>query len=174
MQPVAERVGKEFYLETVEGVDWYVDLATGAASPSLPKGAVLTDKPIVQDEIDTRQQALDDAASDADLVEALDHQAVAWVPQDVGDKITGVVVERYQVDTDYGTGVAEALDIQTSSGMIAAVRGYGQVLDSQIRRRDPQPGDRIGISYLGLVESKAKGHQPYRNFRVVVRPAAGK
>lgn len=176
---VADRVDKEFFVEPVDGVDWYVDLATGAARIDLPKGARIVDKPAIKEEVDALALAETDAETEADLMEELAKPLpLNWIAE-VGSKIAGTVISRYLVDNEMEgsgnkDGTAWALEIETASGAVFRVVAFHTTLTTAIRRLNPTVGDRIAIQRLTDVESKIKGHQPYQNFRVVVRPAPGR
>jgi hypothetical protein len=119
-----------------------------------------------------------DAASDEEMAEMLDRNIVGWRPSP-GDKIVGTVTARYELP-----GFQEdsepyvVLETITASGTEIAVHCFHTALRSQVIRYDPQPGDRIGVTYKGFrgheqgYEGKFKG---YEDYRLIVRrkPADG-
>jgi pyruvate/2-oxoacid:ferredoxin oxidoreductase alpha subunit len=118
-------------------------------------------------EAEARELANRDSESDPDMLELLEHQAVAWMPQE-GDRLTGTVVGRYtRTDGDYGD--YDVIEVATASGAVIAWHAFGTVAKNAVARRNPQDGDRIGVMRLGMVESKVRGHQPYANYNVVVK-----
>lgn len=116
-------------------------------------------------ELAARDLANRDAEADPEMLDLLSHVAVAWMPE-VGDKLIGEVVGRF-TRTDGRWGPYEVIEIQTASGAVIAWHAFGTVGQSSVARRNPQPGDRIGITCLTPIETD-KGN-PYRNYQIIVR-----
>lgn len=83
-----------------------------------------------------------------------------------GDKLTGVVVERYQRNGDWGP--YDVLEIRDADGDLFAWSAFGTVAKSRIEDKDPQPGDTIGLKYLGKKSPKSGVGQPYDDWKMVL------
>lgn len=128
-----------------------------------------TPEPNSEAEVEATAVANADAEADPEMLELLNHQAVAWRPE-VGDKLIGTIVDRY---TNPGTnwGPYEVYEVRTASGAVIAWHAFGTVGKSTTDRKNPQPGDKIGVTLLGYIDT-GKGN-PYANFHAVVRKAPG-
>lgn len=139
-----------------------------------PDGEILergTPEPSSEAEIEAAAIANADAEADPEMLELLNREPVAWRPE-TGDKLIGTVVGRYtREESDFGP--YEVLEIRTASGVVIAWHAFGTVGRNAIARRNPREGDRIGVTKLGEVESKVRGHQPYANYHVVVKKRIG-
>lgn len=137
------------------------------------------------DDIDLLDFEDDNQVDDApeDLLDGLtEDNAVAWKPADDDfdgpDAIQGKVTERYEVENDYGDDMIPVIVVDTgetdSEGKPVewSVRGYHSILKGEIEKKNPQPGDRVGIKYFGKRESKVKGHKPMEVYKMNVRKAA--
>lgn len=125
------------------------------------------------DEVSAVDLAHRDAAKDESMFAQLDHTAVGWRPVP-GAKIIGELVGRFEIDEESAEyGAYPVLEIRTDSGAIIAVHGFHTALKSQIRKRNPQLGDRVGIVYNGFRDNapgaKFKGYEDYN--MIVRRPA---
>lgn len=130
------------------------------------------------DDIDLLDFEDDNQVDDApeDLLDGLtEDTAVAWKPADDEfdgpDAIQGEVTERYTVENDFGDDEIPVIVVQTADEEWS-VRGYHKILRDEINKKDPQPGDRVGIKYFGPRESKVKGHKPMEVYKMNVRKAA--
>lgn len=153
--------------------------ATTPGNKILPNGDVVnadgeilergTPEPSSEAEIEATAVANTDAEADPEMLELLTNPAVAWRPE-VGDKLIGTIVDRY---TNPGTnwGPYEVYEVRTASGAVIAWHAFGTVGKSTTERKNPQPGDRIGVTLLGYIDT-GKGN-PYANFYTVVRKAPG-
>ena len=94
--------------------------------------------------------------------------ATYWPGEDKaeGDKLSGVIVERYQRDGDWGP--YDVLEIRDAAGDLFAWSAFGTVAKSRIEEKNPQPGDSIGIKYLGKKEPKSSKGKPYDDWKMVL------
>lgn len=110
------------------------------------------------------------------LADRLEGNSEAWRPDD--DKLkhpnplVGKVMEVTTGTGDFGD--YPLLFVLDENGDEWRVHGFGTVLKSRIAELKPEPGDEIGLKYLGT--QKAKGFDtPYKNYKVVLeKGAAGK
>lgn len=85
----------------------------------------------------------------------------AWRPdQDDPDIIIGEVVEIQVGTSDYDP--YPLLIIRQDSGEEKAVHGFHTVLKNELMRHKPQPGERVGIKYLG--EQPTKPGSKFKSF----------
>ena len=90
------------------------------------------------------------------LEDRLDSTAEAWRPE-AGDKIVGTVVDVDSRDGEFG--LYPIVTVQTDTGDERAVHAFHTVLKREFAKRQPRPGERIGIKYLGKHE---RGYEAYR------------
>ena len=103
---------------------------------------------------------------DPELAALLDKGlAKGWLPQP-GDKVGGVLIDRYDGTSDYGE--YPILEIEQSNGEVIAVHGFHRVLRSQIERKDPRLGDKVGVHYYGLHDRNRAGQSPPAMYKLVV------
>jgi hypothetical protein len=112
----------------------------------------------------------------AELQDRLDHQPLTWSPKgfidgiDVGQqhqepKVAGVVEQVDVWESHYGP--YPVVDLKLKDGTRVRIHGFSTVLKRRLGEIDPQPGELIGVSYLGEVASRIKGRKGYSNFAVV-------
>lgn len=96
------------------------------------------------------------------LLDADESNAPAWIPEEVGDRIVGTVVNLGSYDGGYGEYpiVVVTADLD---GNEYAIHGQGSVLKDELNKKNPQIGDRIGVEYKGTPEGKQ-----YKLYKVVV------
>ncbi len=87
-----------------------------------------------------------------------------WKP-DPGDQLVGVVVAVTTRTNDYGVYPVVAVE---ADGVEWEFHGYHTVARLELERQNPQPGDQIGIRYLGKPDGK-----PYEQYRVIVEQLDG-
>lgn len=93
-----------------------------------------------------------------------------WIPKDEGDFITGVVKDFRAVTSSFGD--AEVMDIIEDETKELTSIFLSSVIKNQREKQDIQPGDHVGIKYLGEVEGK---NADYKDFIVMVdRPEKDK
>ena len=90
------------------------------------------------------------------IEDRLNREPEAWKPQP-GDRLIGTVVEVEEYRSDYGT--YPMITISTDDGQEWMFHAFHTVARTEIERKQPKPGDRIGIAYHGLSE---KGYEQYR------------
>jgi len=93
----------------------------------------------------------------------------AWRPEKEGDQIVGYLIRVETGSTPYGP--APVVIVRGEDGAEHAIWLFSEAVKTGFRRAAPQPGEKIGIRYLG--EQEVKHPQPgrkntYHNFRVVV------
>jgi hypothetical protein len=96
---------------------------------------------------------------DRTLADRLDSDAEAWRPEP-GDRVIGTVIDVDSRTSEFGT--YPIVVIETDDGNEISIHGFHTVLKNEFARRPPQPGERIGVKYLG---KNAKGG--YEAYRVV-------
>lgn len=92
-----------------------------------------------------------------------------FIFKDEGDFIQGVIEDIYEQSGDYGS--YKVTTILTEDGSAHNVAWFGGVLKGQFDSKRPQVGMTIAIRYEGTKPSKVKGHQPYKDFWVLLDEA---
>ena len=90
------------------------------------------------------------------LEDRLDSAATGWKPNP-GDRLVGTVIDVDSRDGDYG--VYPIVTVQTDNGDEIAIHAFHTVLRREFAKRQPQPGERIGVKYLGKSD---KGYESYK------------
>jgi hypothetical protein len=103
------------------------------------------------------------------MEQRLDFEPDPWEPTP-GDKVAGEVVQVQRFDSKFTGEEYPVVDLVTDPDTLAGVRIYGSrtVLGNELDRLQPQPGDRLAVKYIGLVENKGV---EYHSYRVVLDPA---
>lgn len=83
--------------------------------------------------------------------------AAGWKPK-AGDKIVGVVVDVTERDGSYGR--YPIVTIRVEGGDELGVHAFHEVLQSELAKVAPKPGDELGIAYLG--KHAERGYHRYR------------
>ena len=91
------------------------------------------------------------------MAEKLNKDTTSWRPQP-GDVVSGVLVEIEAHEGKFGS--YPLLTLETDDGSEMAVHAFHAVLRSELARKRPQPGDVIGVKFLG--DMAGKGYQGYR------------
>ena len=91
-----------------------------------------------------------------DFMDRLDREVEAWKPQP-GDKIVGTISSIEAFDGKYGE--YPLLIVDTGDDEIA-IHAFHTVLKSELARKDPSEGDRIGVKYTG--RNVDGGYEGYR------------
>lgn len=108
------------------------------------------------------------------LAEIDDTGAPAWVPEEKGDGVQGVVVFVDEQPDEYKDGeTVPVLTLKVSDDESVRVIGFSSVLRREIRKHDPQKGDTFAVKYLGekeLKSGKFKG-KPYKHYATAIRKA---
>ena len=121
------------------------------------------------------------AAADDDFDDLLDDveedDSEGWVPSEVGEGISGLVVKVGETRSDFANDgenpMVPTVTIQVKDGAKYRVIGYGAVLKRELQDADPQVGDRLAVKYFGEKPIK-KGRfagKPYKHFGLAIRRA---
>ena len=121
------------------------------------------------------------AAADDDFDDLLDDveedDSEGWLPSEVGEGISGLVVKVGETRSDFANDgenpMVPTVTIQVKDGTKYRVIGYGAVLKRELQDADPQVGDRLAVKYFGEKPIK-KGRfagKPYKHFGLAIRRA---
>jgi hypothetical protein len=156
--------GKETGLKVFDNGD-VVDLATGEVVERRGSAAE-------PEEIEARELANQEAKAYPEMLDALNHKPIPWRSQE-GDVLIGTVVDRYEregiMKNDGTIPLYPVVEVRIGSGDILAFHAFHTAAQSQIEKRNPQPGDFIAVRRLGEVPSQTKGRQPYTDYAITVR-----
>lgn len=88
-----------------------------------------------------------------------------------GDECAGVVVEKGEIETNFGISPIVTLDVDPDNPKADFVRvmGFHGIIEDAIQRSSV--GDLFYVRFLGRVPSKKEGHDPYYNYRCIVEDA---
>lgn len=109
------------------------------------------------------------------LSDRLDGFPEPWKPTKPGSKLLGELVDRDTRASEYGEPYV-ILTIEAEEGSTVdgrpiagewAWHAFHTMSRSEVTRRDPQIGDRVGVAYHGLGEAREGMNAPAR-FRLVV------
>lgn len=103
------------------------------------------------------------------LEERLSREPEGWRPSP-GDQLIGTVLDIDTRTSDYGEGVYPLLLVETTDDKLYAVHAFHTVLKSELARRRPNIGDRIGIRYSGIPDGKKYEHYRVELERPTVAP----
>lgn len=106
-----------------------------------------------------------DPAALADVMGQLDTEETTWKPETAGEQVGGQVV---RIDYTYVAktgGTMPSIYLRTATGATVRVNAGRTALRSQLDRMKVQPGDYVGVRFLGMVESKSGGN-PFYDYRV--------
>lgn len=97
----------------------------------------------------------------------------AWRPdQEDADKLIGEVIDIEVGNSEYGR--YPIVVVRQDDGTEKAVHGFHSVLQSELMKNRPQVGERVGIKYLGDVETKpGSKFKSYKGYVVRVERAQG-
>jgi hypothetical protein len=100
----------------------------------------------------------------------LDRELLEWAPVETGDTLIGYCRAIEYVSTKHGS--IPTLQVETRDGALFTVWCGRARLKNQLHRAKLQPGDALGLRYLGQVES-TNGGNAYHDYKVdVVRVGA--
>lgn len=95
-----------------------------------------------------------------------------WNPDDAAGTTLVGVLRRYEaIVTDYGE--SRIAVIEDEGGTEWGVALFRSVLKKRFETLDPQPGDTIGLKYVGFQEPRTKGANGYHNYVMRVLRASG-
>lgn len=94
--------------------------------------------------------------------------AEPWIPETPGEHIFGEVEEVSTREGDYGE--YSVVTLLTADGSVRSIAGFGTVLKGKLAELDPQPGDSLGVKFVG--EKTAKNQKEYKDWTVVIQRAA--
>src|SRR5215213_5893131 len=83
--------------------------------------------------------------------------APAWKPSE-GDALVGVVVDVTEREGNFGR--YPIVTLRTADGEELAVHAFHEVLQGELAKVAPKPGDELGIRYLG--KHPERGYHRYR------------
>jgi hypothetical protein len=135
-----------------------------------------------QDDVDAMFDQDKAAPSEDDFDDLLNQveedDSEGWVPSEVGEGISGVVVKVGETRSDFAKDgedpMVPTVTIETKDGTKYRVIGYGAVLKRELQDANPQVGDRLAVKYFGEKPIKKGRFQgkPYKHFGVAIRRAA--
>lgn len=99
-------------------------------------------------------------------LEKLNGDAERWDPAP-GEILVGCVKGLREIKTQYGLG--KVADIETKDGVFTVF--LSAVLQTKFIQNEVSEGDRVGIKYLGEIESR--GGRSYKNFAVLTEENNG-
>jgi hypothetical protein len=112
------------------------------------------------------------------LTERLDNFPEPWMGRQAGDKLIGELVDRDTRASEYGDPY-EILTVDAEEGSILdgepitgeyAWHAFHTMSRSEVARRNPQIGERVGIAYHGKGEAAPGMNAPERYRVLVERP----
>lgn len=95
----------------------------------------------------------------------LDREELEWEPSELGDQVVGHLREIVYIDTKNGT--VPQLRVENKDGAVILIWCGRTRLKNQLQRAKIQPGDALGVRYLGQQES-TNGGKPYHDYKVTV------
>lgn len=96
---------------------------------------------------------------------SLDGAPKAWCPHKYEEQSPLLVGELVGVGTclsDHDAREHPLLHVRTDDGDEFAVRCYHSVLEAEVRKLNPQVGERIGLRYFGMVKGRTSNYHHYR------------
>lgn len=94
--------------------------------------------------------------------------AEPWIPETPGEHIFGEVEEVGTREGDFGEYTV--ITLLTADGSVRSIAGFGTVLKGKLAELDPQPGDQIGVKFVG--EKTGKNGKDYKDWTVVIQRAS--
>lgn len=94
------------------------------------------------------------------ISDLLDRDPENWDPNP-GDKLVGTLVEI--TTRDNGHGPYPLVEIETADGRLVHFHAWHTVAASELAQKNPAPGDRVGVKYLGVPAGKS-----YESYRVMI------
>lgn len=96
-----------------------------------------------------------------------------WNAEDVpGTSLVGTFLRYEMIATEYGESNIAVIE-DMDDGTVWGVALFRTVLRKRFETLQPQPGDTLGVKYVGFVEPRAKGSNGYHNYVVrIIRNSA--
>ena len=101
------------------------------------------------------------------LSERISRDPEPWQPAE-GSTIEGVVLDVDSRESEY-SGSYPVLSVEDDDGTEWTIHAFHTVLAGELARKNPEPGDRIAIRFIGQ-QTKADG-KPFFNYRVAIERA---
>lgn len=97
-----------------------------------------------------------------------------WNAEDEpGTTLVGTLLRYETIVTDYGESQVAVIE-DADDGTVWGVALFRTVLKKRFETINPQPGDTVGLKYVGFVEPRTKGQNGYHNYVLrVVRGGGG-
>jgi hypothetical protein len=122
--------------------------------------------------------SLSDDVTGTEVVDLLgtmtDAGAPAWVPEDAGEGVQGIVTAVEEQPDEFKPGeTVPVVTLQLADGESVRVIGFSSVLRREILNHNPERGDTMAVKYFGereLTKGPYKG-RPYKLFKVAVAKA---
>ena len=87
-----------------------------------------------------------------------------WNAEDTpGATLVGTLLRFEMIVTDFGEAQVAVIE-DSDDGTEWGVALFRSVLKKRFETLAPQPGDTIGLKYIGLAEPRTKGANPYHNY----------
>ncbi len=93
--------------------------------------------------------------------------AEAWKPSK-GDKLIGVVIDIDMRESDYGEPYP-IVTVERDDGTEVAFHGFHTVARRELKKKQPQVGDRIGIGYHGRGEAAKAGMSGAELYKIIIQ-----
>lgn len=97
-----------------------------------------------------------------------------WNAEDQpGTTLVGTLLRYETIVTDFGESQVAIIE-DADDGTVWGVALFRTVLKKRFEQINPQPGDTLGLKYVGFVEPRTKGQNGYHNYVLrVVRGSGG-
>lgn len=97
-----------------------------------------------------------------------------WNAEDIpGTSLIGTFLRYETIVTEFGESLVAVIE-DADDITVYGIALFRTVLKKRFEAIAPQPGDTIGVKYVGFVEPKAKGSNGYHNYVVrIIRNSAG-
>lgn len=111
----------------------------------------------------TQQQKNTETASDA------------WIADKPGDSVEGIVKDldvawsdfrAQHLPNDPNGGNYPLITVEKDNGDVVKIHAFRTVLYNEVAKRQPKPGERIKVTFVGEGEAKRKGQSPPHIYRV--------
>lgn len=109
-----------------------------------------------------------DDEEEFDLLDEIEEDdAEAWVPENPGDGVQGVILKIGETRSDFSDIPAPTITLETKEGNKVRVIAYSTVLRNEVNDAKLQPGDLFAVKYFGNATGK-KG-QTYKKIQIAFR-----